>query len=399
MPDAPRNRTRVRLTAATVIMIAASLLATLVVRNVFVEAHRIIGWAVACAVVATLIGPVVGLMSRVMPRLVALILVGIGIAALAGLLTYRVFDDIDTETDRLREQGVAAAQELEARTDQLGDVARDLELTDRATEFFDGLDQRVQSGGDALRTAAGTAPTYFVCFILTIFIILYGGRLIEGGLGLVPEEERRDRLRGIVYTGGSNATRYVAASIAQGLVVAVLTLIVVTTLDLPAPALTTLLTATVAMVPYIGILLGSLPLALLAAGLSSPAAGFAVFVGAIVLQTVEAFAVRTRVDRRTLHVGPVVPIVVGLVAFEIYGIGAAFYGVVIAVFLLAFADAAASDDDEPIPLPTEDPSDSPDEDDAGDPDEAGGPGDEEQTAAGGHDDASAVAATDDGQRR
>ena len=356
--DAPRGKTRVRLTAATVLLIAASLLATLVVRNVFVEAHRIIGWAVACTVVATLVGPLVGSMSRVVPRPVALIAVGIAIAALAALLTYHVFDDVETETAKLRDDGIAAAEELEARTDRLGEVARDLGLADRATEFFDAVDERVTSGDDALRTAAGSAPTYFVCWILTIFIVLYGRRLIDGGLGLVRDGRRRDRLEGIVLTGGANAVRYVAASIAQALVVAVVTLIVVLVLDLPAPALTVLLTSTVAMVPYLGILIGAVPLALLAAGLSSPLAGLLVFVGAIVLQTVEAFVVRARVDRRTLHVGPAVPIFVGLIAFEIYGIGAMFYGVVIAVFALAFADAAASDD-EPVPLPTEDPSDAP----------------------------------------
>ena len=97
-----------------------SLLATLVLRNLFVEAHRIIGWAVACSVVAALVGPLVGRVAHVVPRPIALIVVGLAIAAVVSVLVYGVFDDLDTETARLREDGVAAAQELEERTDRIG---------------------------------------------------------------------------------------------------------------------------------------------------------------------------------------------------------------------------------------------------------------------------------------
>ncbi len=40
-------------------------------------------------------------------------------------------------------------------------------------------------GGEALKSGARRAPTYFVCFILTIFLLLYGSRMVQGGLGLV----------------------------------------------------------------------------------------------------------------------------------------------------------------------------------------------------------------------
>ncbi len=331
-----------------------SLLATLVLQNLFVEAHRIIGWAVACSVVAALVGPLVGRVAHIVPRPIALIVVGLAIAAVVSVLVYGVFDDLDTETARLREDGVAAAQELEDRTDQLGQGARDLALVDRATAFFTALDDRISSGSDALRSAAGTAPTYFVNWILTIFLIIYGGRIVGGAIGLLRDEERETRIHAIVAEGSKNATRYVAASVLQGLVVALLATGVVLALDLPAPVLVPLLAGTLAMLPYIGVLIGALPLVLLAAGLESLAVGITVLAVAAGLQAVEAFVVRPRVDTRSVHVGPAIPVIVAAVGYEIYGVGAAFYGVVIAIFLLAFADAAASDDD-PIPLPTEEP--------------------------------------------
>ena len=250
-----------------------SLLATLVLQNLFVEAHRIIGWAVACSVVAALVGPLVGRVAHIVPRPIALIVVGLAIAAVVSVLVYGVFDDLDTETARLREDGVAAAQELEDRTDRIGQGARELDLVDRATAFFTTLDDRISSGSDALRSAAGTAPTYFVNWILTIFLIIYGGRIVGGAIGLLRDEERETRIHAIVAEGSKNATRYVAASILQGLVIALLAAGAVLALDLPAPVLLPLLAGTMAMLPYIGVLIGALPLVLLAAGLESIAAG------------------------------------------------------------------------------------------------------------------------------
>jgi predicted PurR-regulated permease PerM len=367
-PPVNRNPRLVRLTPRSAFVVALSLLATLVLRNLFVEAHRVIGWAVACSVVAALVGPLVGNVAHVVPRPIALILVGLAIAAVATVLVYGVFADLDTETAHLREDGVAAAQRLEDRSDGLGQAARDIDLADRATAFFTTLDERISSGGDALKSAAGSAPTYFVNWILTIFLILYGKRIVDGAVGLLRDEDREARIGSILAEGSTNATRYVAVAIVQGLVVALLAAGVVLALDLPAPVVLSLLAGTMAMVPYIGVLIGAVPLVLLAAGIESPAAGVIVLAVAALLQAIEAFAVRPRVDRRSVHVGPAIPVIVAAVGFEIYGVGAAFYGVVIAVFLLAFADAAASDDD-PIPLPTEEPSENPSEEPSEEPTE------------------------------
>jgi tetrahydromethanopterin S-methyltransferase subunit D len=45
------------------------------------------------------------------------------------------------------------------------------------------------------------------------------------------------------------------------------------------------------------------------------------------------------VDPRTVRLGPTVPIVVGLLGFELYGIGGAIYGIALAVLVLAGSDA------------------------------------------------------------
>jgi predicted PurR-regulated permease PerM len=57
------------------------------------------------------------------------------------------------------------------------------------------------------------------------------------------------------------------------------------------------------------------------------------------LQAIEVAVVRPYVDRRTVRVGPSIPIVVSLLGFELYGVGGSVYGIALAVIALAALDA------------------------------------------------------------
>ncbi len=68
------------------------------------------------------------------------------------------------------------------------------------------------------------------------------------------------------------------------------------------------------------------------------------------LQVAEAWWWRRRIDDRSIHVGPAVPIVVAILGFGIYGIGGALYGCVLAVLGLALADQLRPGEAFPTPL-------------------------------------------------
>ena len=69
-------------------LVAALVCAIVVVRNIFGEAHHVIGWAVAASVVAMLLTPVVQLMNRRMPRALAILLTFVMIGALGAGTTW-----------------------------------------------------------------------------------------------------------------------------------------------------------------------------------------------------------------------------------------------------------------------------------------------------------------------
>jgi predicted PurR-regulated permease PerM len=333
-----------------------AILGGIVLRNVFVSAHRVLGWAVAAIVLAVLLDPLVRLVRHIVPRPIAVLLALTLAAAIVMGVTYGVFADLNTEVERIKDEAPAAAAEIEERDDRLGEIARDLRLQDRVEAFLDSLDERVGTGGQALRSAVGSVPTYVVGAVLTIFVYLYGPRIVEGGLAQVSDLRRRRRLSSMLGDATRRSQGYVLAALAQSVVVFALAWLAGRSLDVPAPIVLALIAAVVALLPYVGVLLGALPLLVL--GLASAPGIQVAFVAvtAVALQVIEALWVRSAVDRRTLHVGPAIPLVVGLIGFEVYGVGGALYGSAIAVFLLALADSAATDDPggpEEIPTPVD----------------------------------------------
>lgn len=320
-----------------------------VVTNVFTAAHQVIGWAVAASVIAVLLMPVVQWMDRHMPRPLAIVLTFVTVAALAGGVTWLYSSSLLDQVDQLQESGPQIAADIESRDDRLGAIAREIALGDQVEELTARLDERTGTGADAIRTAALSAPPYFVAMILTIFLLLFGPRIVQGGLDQLSAE-RRARLGPAVAAATTRTQLYVWASIAQGLVTGVAIWVVGSMLEVPAVGLLALFGGLVAMVPYFGIVIGWLPLLILGVGV---APGFEVLLAALVaasLQVAEAWWWRRRIDDRSMHVGPAVPIVVAILGFGVYGIGGALYGCVLAVLGLALADQLRPGEAFPTPL-------------------------------------------------
>jgi hypothetical protein len=66
-------------------------------------------------------------------------------------------------------------------------------------------------------------------------------------------------------------------------------------------------------------------------------------VGAVLLQAVDSVVIRKHIER-SVHIGLLAPWVVVLLAYDIYGIGAAAFGLGYAVFGMAVLDEMAADD-------------------------------------------------------
>jgi predicted PurR-regulated permease PerM len=332
------ERRTLSLTTPAALTLVGGVVLFVVARAVFVAAHRPLSWAAACTVAAVLLDPIVDRLAVHIRRVPAVLLTFLVIGAATIGTTYLVFDQVQEAIDRLEVAAPEAAARVEQRDDRLGEVAKDFDLEKRVTSFTDNLQSRVTGGDDVLRSTAGTAPTYLVCAILTVFLMTYGPRIASAALAQDPDEARRERVAGIMGPAVKNARSAIILTAAIGVVVGVVTASVAALLDLPAAAALGFTAGVIALLPHIGVVIGSIPLFLVAIGFRSVAAAVGLALLVLALQLVDSLVVRRWLTRHTVDIGLLLPWVVALLGYEVYGIGGGAYGLAFAVLGISILD-------------------------------------------------------------
>lgn len=328
----------IRISARSAVLAVVAVVLAILAQRLFVAAHQPLSWAVAAAVVAVLIDPVVDVLDRRLPRILSVIIALLVAAVATWGVIYVAFDDLSSGVDRLSESARDAAAELEARDDSIGEAARDVEAERRVDLFVDALDERVTGTEDVLASTAGTAPIYFIGGILTLFFMSYGPRLARSAVDQLPDPRRREAIESVVTRALRRSRRAILLTGAEGVVVGLAVAGAASLLDVPSPAALGLVAGVMATLPHVGLVLGAVPLILLVLALKSEVVTVVTVVVVLACQLGDSFWLRRRISLHSVHVGLLVPWVVALVAYEVYGVGGAAYGLALAVFGLAILD-------------------------------------------------------------
>ncbi|MFO7280111.1 MAG: AI-2E family transporter [Thermoanaerobacterales bacterium] len=335
----PRPPVRVvRITAGTAVTAILVAVAALAARRIFVAAHAPLSWAAAAAVVAVMIDPIVDRLDKRIPRLPSVVIALLVTALAVWAAIYVALDDLSHGIDQLSEAAQEAADDLEDRDDRIGELARDVEASRRVDMFVRALDERVTGGDDVLASTPGIAPTYFVGGILTLFLMSYGPGLAQAALDQVPDRARREEVATIVSRALRRARLALYFTLAEGALAGVAVGGAAALLDLPSPAAMGLAAGVMGLLPHVGLVLGTLPLVLLVAAQRTVWALVATIAVIVAAQLVDSFWLRRRIARRSVHVGLLVPWVVALVGYAVYGVGGTAYGLAFAVFVVAVLD-------------------------------------------------------------
>lgn len=335
------ERRSIRLSASGAAVIVGTLVALVVAERMFVAAHRPLSWAAAAVVAAVLIDPIVDRLAVRIRRVPAVILTLVVLGASAVGVTYLVFDELQGALDRLEQAAPEAAASIEDRDDRVGELARDFGVVRRVDDYVAALEGRVTGGDDVLRSTAGTAPTYLVSAILTIFLMTYGPRIAHGALAQDPDEGRRRRVADLVGTAVRRARGGVLLTAAFAVTTAAVATGLAAALDLPAPSAIGATLGVLAVLPHVGIVVGSLPLLLFTVGFRSLPAALVLLVVVIAAQAADSLVVRPRIASHSIDIGLFTPWAVALLGYTIYGIGGAAFGLAYAVFALALLDGLA----------------------------------------------------------
>ncbi len=269
---------------------------------------------------------------RVLPRWISVIVVLLGVVAIVAGVTIGLANDLLDSLDDLQTTAPEAAAGLEEQFDWAADIG----VADRVQAFVDELNDRIRER--AVSRFAGTAPTYLVTGILMLFLLNFGRRYFDAFVTQF-HEDRRDDIRTVASAGALRGRRYLLIALAHSLVNGVIVGALCWALDLPAALSLGVAVGVFTILPLIGVLVGGVPALLLAFGLEGRWTGLVVLLVLLLLQAFEAVIVRPWVDPRTVRLGPAAPIVVGLLGFELYGIGGAIYGIALTVIAFAALDA------------------------------------------------------------
>jgi predicted PurR-regulated permease PerM len=177
-----------------------------------------------------------------------------------------------------------------------------------------------------------------VCAILTVFLMTYGPKVLDGLLRQDPDEDRRARIRALVGPAVGTARAAVLLSAGLSFAVGLLAAGVARALDLPAPAAVGLTVGVLALLPHVGIVIGSVPLLLLTLGFRSSTATLVLLLAVLAAQVADSLWVRRQIALRSLDTGLLVPWIVAMVGYQVYGVGGAVYGLVFAIGGLAVFD-------------------------------------------------------------
>jgi putative heme transporter len=309
-------------------------------RFVLLESADVLVLAAGATVAAGLLHPIVAVLSRHLPRPAALVVTLLLLVGVVGMLAASIVGELRGETDRLRRVLPEAASSLEA-SDRFGGAARQFGLAARVTDVLDALPGRLTggSGAAAVTTNAGRGVSLLAGGVLTIFLLLYGPRMIAALPRLLRRDDHRAQLVRIASAGYERAWRYAWARLGVAVGAGLVAYGLCQGFDVPGGVVLGVVVGLGSLVPGVGILVAGFPIVLLAAGLHGQGSVTLLLLGAA--QVVETVVVQRRLNGRVLTVGPAPTLLAAIIGFEAGGVGVALLGMALVVTVAAALAEAA----------------------------------------------------------
>lgn len=295
------------------------------------DAERVIAWMFTAMAIAAMLFPVVMGLARVIPRVLAVIVVAVCVLGSIGFLGYRTVHDVANETDRLRTEAPRRAAELERNSEFL----REIKLRSRVEHLVDEIPQRLAGGQgtEIVKSAATRGVAFLAGTILTIFFVLYGPNLLAGAIGQVDDEHRRVRIERVLHEASGRALVYARIKVLQVLVQGFLAFTIARLAGAPGAAALGVWAGLWALVPLAGVVVGALPIVAFAGAASTSRAIVVTAVFAVI--ALGDWWLNHELQRTTVKVGSFVVVFAAFAGLELYGLMGALLAILGAVLVTA----------------------------------------------------------------
>jgi predicted PurR-regulated permease PerM len=324
---------RVRLSVRSALALVFALGLTFLLLEIAHDAERVIAWALSAMAIAALVYPAIEWLAhfRFVPRAVAVLLTALLLLGTIGFVGYKIVNDVSDAMSSLQQAAPQRAGELE----QNSEFFREIKLKERVTHLVDAIPQRLAGGAapQAIESAATQGVAFVAGFILTIFFVLYGPRIIEGGLGLIDDEQTRARTASVIREGSRRGLFFARVKLWEALVEAVLAFAIARAAGVPGAAALAVWVGLWSFLPIAGVFIGALPIVVFA---GAHTVERAVIVGLCFLAIlIWDWSVNRWLERHKLFVGSFAIVLAAFGGLELYGLNGALLFVLGAVLTIS----------------------------------------------------------------
>jgi predicted PurR-regulated permease PerM len=330
----PRDYPSVRAVVRVVFTVVLCALALYVVYLL----RRPISWLLIAAFVAVAAAGPVNLLSRRLPRGLAIAIVYLAIV-LAPIVIGAILIPPAVE------QGVNLAKNLPDYVDDLNQTFNDNEQLRELNAKYDVTDKLdtvaqnlVTNLGDAAGTltsiGAGLVSSLFAVitiFVMSIFMVGRGKAWREAALSFRPPHEA-ERIRRATDRIASAVGSYVAGALAQAVIAGIATFVMLTILGVPSPLPLAVIVALLDLIPLVGATIGAVIVGVVTLFSDFPGDTIVWIIFAIAYQQFENYVVQPRIQSRAVQLDPFIVVIAALFGGTLLGVLGA---------LLAIPSAAA----------------------------------------------------------
>ena len=331
MADGRRSDGHERELLRSVFVVLAGALAFFVAVLLFWKLRRIVGLVVMAAFFATILNPMVDLLTRrlKMRRGVATSIVFLlGVAAFSGLIYTFVRPIYDSGQSFARDIPgfVERAKNGEGR---VGELIKRYNIDEKVAENAPKLEDAMRNaGGPAVRTAQRVASgllALLTILVLSFLMLLEAPGIISVFLGLLSRQ-RALQVRRIGADVAAAVTGYMAGNLVISVIAGLVTWVFLVIVGVPFAGVLGLWVGFADLLPLVGATIGAIP-TIAIAFLHSTGAGIAVLIMYIVYQQFENHFLQPVVMSRTVKLNPLGVLLSVLVGVELAG----FVGALLAI--------------------------------------------------------------------
>ncbi len=354
--DAPAVRSVVR----TVLIVVAVFVCLYLIYLL----RKPIGWLLIAMFLAIALSGPVNVLHRRMRRGFAIGIVYLGLLMIPIGIGALIVPPIVNGAEDLAQNAPAYAKDVTEfvnENERLQKLNDDYDITSKLQEEAAKLPEKLGDAASVLSDVGlGIVNSIFAVvtiLILTAFMLGGGRRWIMGGLRFVPED-RAERIERVFDRSARAVGNYVAGALAQALLAAVTSFVVLKILGIPFAAPLALIVFFFDLIPMVGATIGAVIVGVVTLFGDFPADTIIWVVWSIIYQQVENNLVQPQIQKRAVDINPFLVIVSVLFGGTLLGVIGALMAVPVAatiqIALREWADLQgirARDDDEPAEPP------------------------------------------------